>query len=145
MDLNAMIESSKSEIPHMHCNLVTLTASCLYKTCIYKQFTRSWSPHVCQLRNKFMLMWNKNIFVPNVRICQTTWQQHMSFVVVCVCKQQPLPVEKMWTPPKVRLNKVSLRVIHLILAHRSLTCTYTAYLKSICKCFCKKQTYPNYR
>ena len=33
---------------------------------------------VCQLRNKFMLMWNKNIFIPNVRICQTTWQQHRS-------------------------------------------------------------------
>ena len=30
---------------------------------------------VCQLRNKFMLMWNKNIFIPNVWICQTTWQQ----------------------------------------------------------------------
>ena len=34
--------------------------------------------NVCQLRNKFMLMWNKNIFIPNVRICQTTWQQQLS-------------------------------------------------------------------
>ena len=24
-----------------------------------------------------MLMWNKNIFIPNVQICQTTWQQHL--------------------------------------------------------------------
>ena len=34
--------------------------------------------NVHQLRNKFMLMWNKNIFILHVRICQTTWQQHMS-------------------------------------------------------------------
>ena len=32
--------------------------------------------NVCQLRNQFMLMWNKNILITNVRICQTTWQQH---------------------------------------------------------------------
>ena len=38
--------------------------------------------NVCQLRNKFMLMWNKNIFIPNVRICQTTWQQHKPEVAV---------------------------------------------------------------
>ena len=31
--------------------------------------------NVRQLRNKFMLMWNKNIFILHVRICQTTWQQ----------------------------------------------------------------------
>ena len=29
--------------------------------------------NACQLRNKFILMWNKNIFIPNVRICQIPW------------------------------------------------------------------------
>ena len=38
---------------------------------------------VCQLRNKFMLMWNKNIFIPNVRICQTTWQQQICVKNFC--------------------------------------------------------------
>ena len=34
--------------------------------------------NVCQLQNVFMLMWNKNIFIPYVRICQTTWQLLLS-------------------------------------------------------------------
>ena len=46
-----MIESSKSKIPHMHCNLVTLTASCLYRFVIYKEFTRSWSPQLIHLHS----------------------------------------------------------------------------------------------
>ena len=33
--------------------------------------------NVCQLRNKFMFMWNKNVFIWFVHFCQTTWQQHM--------------------------------------------------------------------
>ena len=33
---------------------------------------------VCQLRNKFMLVRNKNILIWFVHFCQTTWQQHMS-------------------------------------------------------------------
>ena len=39
--------------------------------------------NVSQLQNKFMLMWNKNIFIPNVRICQTTWNQHISVWSQC--------------------------------------------------------------
>ena len=34
--------------------------------------------NVCQLRNKFMLMWNKNIFIWFVHFCQTTWQQQIT-------------------------------------------------------------------
>ena len=30
-----------------------------------------------RVRNKFMLMWNKNIFIWFVHFCQTTWQQHL--------------------------------------------------------------------
>ena len=36
--------------------------------------------NVCQLRNKFMLMWNKNIFIWFVHFCQTTWQQQYKTV-----------------------------------------------------------------
>ena len=31
---------------------------------------------VHQLRNKFMLVWNKNILIRFVHFCQNTWQQH---------------------------------------------------------------------
>ena len=30
---------------------------------------------MCQLRNKFMLVWNKNILIRFVHFCQNTWQQ----------------------------------------------------------------------
>ena len=33
--------------------------------------------NVCQLRNKFILMRNKNKLVWFVHFCQTTWQQHI--------------------------------------------------------------------
>ena len=51
---------------------------CSWRTIIRNKLIRIslFFMNVCQLRNKFMLMWNKNIFIPNVRICQTTWQQH---------------------------------------------------------------------
>ena len=45
---------------------------------------------VCQLRNKFMIVQNKNILIWFVHFCQTTWQQqtfcstipHFSFLIV---------------------------------------------------------------
>ena len=50
--------------------------------------------NVCQLLNKFMLMWNKNILIWFVHFCQTTWQQQMTMSPTLrqTYKKQPLEV-----------------------------------------------------
>ena len=72
--------------------------------------------NVCQLRNKFMLMWNKNIFIPNVRICQTTWQQHISLqhifsqrksTTTCNMRSRDDLCTDLWTPLYTRYDALS--------------------------------------